>query len=118
MMITIEGAARVLGVLRWRAEQILGPGPYEFDTVEEAARTYYRLEDHREDDTSYWVDTVQAAAILEVSANRVRQLCGRGRIPFLVHAGERRRWMMRRAQIEVVAHARTLRRNGPGYPRE
>lgn len=57
----------------------------------------------------YWATTAEAAEaaeILGVTSERVRQLADRGRIPAVRH---RARWFFRREQLEVVANARDCR---------
>ena len=55
----------------------------------------------------WWVDVAEAAIVLEVSRERVRQLAARGRVPAVRHQG---RWLFRRHQLEVVANARNARK--------
>ena len=55
----------------------------------------------------YWATTAEAAEVLGVSEERVRQLAGRGRIPAVRHHG---RWFFRRGQLEVVTTARNARK--------
>ncbi len=62
----------------------------------------------RDDGTSYWVTTRQAAEILGVGQNRVRQLVTRGFLPCL--RTPRGKLLFRRAQVEVIANARLSRR--------
>jgi excisionase family DNA binding protein len=54
----------------------------------------------------YWITTTEAAQILKLSEGRVRQLVEGDRIPAVMHEG---RLLYRRAQIEVIAHARLTR---------
>lgn len=56
---------------------------------------------------AYWATTREAAQILGVTRERVRQLADRDRIPAVRHHD---RWFFRRAQLEVVATARDARK--------
>jgi hypothetical protein len=55
----------------------------------------------------YWLSTVEAADVLGVTRERVRQLAAADRRPCVVHAGRR---YHRRHQVEVIANARESRR--------
>lgn len=54
-----------------------------------------------------WVNTVEAAEILDLSRQRVSQLASEIRLPFVEHDGRR---LYRRCQVEVVANAREARK--------
>ena len=54
-----------------------------------------------------WLDTVAAAVVLGVSANRVRQLIEAERIPATRHG---RRWWLRRDLVEQCQAARAFKR--------
>ena len=65
------------------------------------------LEQHTDDSESYWVTVGQAAEILDLSVQRVKQLLDEDRLPYLLpRFGVR---LMRRQQIDVVANARQSR---------
>ena len=55
----------------------------------------------------YWATSAEAAELLGVTPNRVRQLVDREFLPAVQHEG---RWFFRRHQIRVVAHARDARK--------
>jgi excisionase family DNA binding protein len=55
----------------------------------------------------WWADVAEAATVLGVSRERVRQLAAQGRVPAVRHQG---RWLFRRHQLEVVANARNARK--------
>ena len=55
----------------------------------------------------YWATVVEAADILGVSRERVRQLAVRGRVPAIRHHSY---WLFRRRQLEVVGKSREARK--------
>ena len=80
-------------------------GGYDAAVVERVSLD--RLDRRVLGDHPWWVDVAEAAAILEVSRERVRQLAAHGRVPAVRHEG---RWLFRRRQLEVVANARNARK--------
>jgi excisionase family DNA binding protein len=55
----------------------------------------------------YFLTVIEAAEVLSVSPERVRQLASRGRLPVVEHDGRR---LFRRPQLDVVANARQARK--------
>jgi hypothetical protein len=57
---------------------------------------------------SYWVAGNEAAAILDLSRQRLQQLAAEDRVPYILHVDGIR--LYRRAQLETSANARESRR--------
>ena len=102
-------AARVLGCTPNEARRLLNNGqPTTLERVERLALNSYRWMAHVDDPDSYWVTVKQAAAILGVSRQRIKQLLEADRLPHEVTHGQVR--LMRREQLETVANARQARK--------
>ena len=82
--------------------------PATLETVERLAVQHYRWKVHVHDPASYWVTVKQAAEILGVSIQRVRQYLDNEQVPYVVHRNGVR--LVRREQLETVANARAARR--------
>jgi len=93
--------ARVLGCDRSEAESLLRGKLVTPGEAESIAVRMYPWRRHLHDDDSYWITTSQAARILGVSANHVRRLLDRHRLPYAMHRTGVR--LMRREQIEALA---------------
>lgn len=118
MRITAAEAARILGCSRNhvyrlarqgrlpRAGKPNGWGQYDREVVEALSLVALPQLGGGHD---YWATTTEAAEILGVSVERVRQLATTGRVPAVRHG---RRWVFRRDQLEVVANARDARKLG------
>lgn len=114
--LTIFEAAHVLGctppAARWLLVQcgLAKPATVRFklDDVEALAVEEYRWRQHTDDPDSYWVAVGQAAEILGISAQRVKQLLDVGKLPHQTHRDGTR--LMRRRQLETVANARESRK--------
>ena len=113
--VTIFEAAHVLGCPLATARELLeerglaiGSGlTARLDDLEELAVTQYKWKAHIDDPDSYWVTVSQAAEILDLSTQRVKQLLGQDRLPHVEHHSGVR--LMRRAQVEILANARVAR---------
>lgn len=79
-------------------------GGLQLVDVERASLDRYRPGRRRH---PYWCRAREAAEILGISVSRVGQLAAEGRLPFVVHHGQR---LYRRGQLEVIANARDARR--------
>jgi hypothetical protein len=110
-------AAQVLGYAPTEARRLLNAQPATLERVERMALDGYRWKSHNDDPDSYWVTVKQAASILDVSRQRVKQLLEADQVPYEVARGGAR--LMRREQLETVANARMARRmaSRPGRPR-
>ena len=75
--------------------------------VEELAPVHYPWKQHVHDPQSYWLTVSQAAGILGVSVQRVKQFLEKDALPYeTTNTGVR---LMRRHQLEVVANVRLSR---------
>lgn len=71
---------------------------------------YYPWKAHVDDPDSYWVTVKQAADVLGVSAQRVKQLLDADLVPHVTKTRGRGVRLMRREQLATVANARLSRR--------
>lgn len=107
--ITLEEAAALLGLTPFRVTRLRREGLL----VRLEGHPTYSRSDVQEYLENPWLTGVQAAIILGVSHARVSQLAAAERIPAHVLPSGRR--VYRQRQLEVVARARSLRRDG-GVP--
>ena len=95
-----------------QAEGLTGPRTSKVKAtnqrIEEIALRHYRWRRHTHDPDSYWVTASQAAEIVGVSIQRVKQLLDKDFLPYVTHKSGAR--LMRREQLEIVANARLSRR--------
>lgn len=99
---------RILGCSPQEAKTLLADGQMTLEDVEAMALERYSWRRHAGDAESYWVTVSQAAEILGVSIQRVKQLLDKGFLPYEIGIGGAR--LMRRAQLETVANARVSRK--------
>ena len=85
MMTSQFDPARVLGCDRSEAEDLLRGKLVTPGEAESIAVRIYPWRRYLHDDDSYWITTSQAARILRVSANQVRRLLDRHRLPYVTH---------------------------------
>ena len=107
-MVTAFEAARILGCSPQEAKALLAGRRSTVEEVEALALEHYSWRRHTRDPDSYWVTVTQAAGVLGVSVQRVKQLLDKGFLPYVVHVSGAR--LMRREQVETVANARTARK--------
>jgi predicted HTH domain antitoxin len=98
--LTSEDAARILGCRPEEVSGMLDDRAASLEYVEELALEHYRWRAHVDDPQSYWVTLKQAAAILGVSPQRVKNDLAQGLVPFVVHRDGVR--LMRREQLEAA----------------
>jgi hypothetical protein len=94
----------VLGTDAEQAAALLRGRPVTPGEVEALAMTSYPWRRHARDPRSYWVTPGQAADILQVSTQTVRQLLDRDRLPHGIHVSGVR--LMRRHDIQTIAQQR------------
>jgi hypothetical protein len=95
--------AHVLGCSAREAMALLRGRRVTPGEVESVALKHYSWRRHLHDPQSYWVTTSQAAVLLRVSPQRVKQLLDEDGLPYAVHASGVR--LMRREEIEgTVVH--------------
>jgi hypothetical protein len=92
--------AHVLGCSRPEAQRLLRGKRVTPGEVESLALKHYPWRRHLRDPESYWITVSQAAAILSVPPERVKQLLDEERLPHVTHASGVR--LMRRDQIQAV----------------
>ncbi len=108
-MTTVFDAAHILGCSPQEAKAPLGQRrQLTLEKIETVALEHYPWRRHTHDPESYWVTVGQAAEILGVSTQRVKQLLAKNFLPYSVHKTGAR--LMRREQLETVANARLSRR--------
>jgi excisionase family DNA binding protein len=98
----------VLGTSTEQAVALLRGRPVTPGEVEAVAMTAYPWRRHVHDPHSYWLTAGQAADLLGVSAQVVRQLLDRNRLPHVTHTSGVR--LMRRSDISTIAERRRLPR--------
>ena len=104
MEMTIFEAAAIVGCDPSEARHLVDRERAELEAL---AVVRYPWKRHTDDPESYWVTVGQAAAILDLSVQRVKQLLDEDRLPYVPHRSGVR--LMRRQQIEVLANARLSR---------
>ena len=108
---TVFEAAHIIGCdpteARQRQHLEQAGSTAELEKLEAMAADRYPWKQHTDDSESYWVTVGQAAKILDLSVQRVKQLLDEDRLPYLLHRSGVR--LMRRQQIDVVANARQSR---------
>lgn len=104
--ITLEQAASMLALSTLRVTRLRLEGLL----IRLDGYPSYSRSDIQEFIDNPWLNGVQAAQILGVSHNRVSQLASEERIP--VHRTASGRRVYRLQQLEVVANARRVRRQG------
>jgi hypothetical protein len=70
---------------------------------------HYPWRRHLADADSYWCTPQQAATVLGVSVQHVKQLLATDKFPHVVHSSGTR--LMRRAQLEIHATSQTTRKH-------
>ena len=113
--LTIFEAANVIGCQPAAAQELLEPGGLAsgstvsatLEELEALAVEHYPWKQHTDDPDSYWVTVGQAATILALSVQRVKQLLDEDRLPSVAHHSGVR--LMRRAQLETLANSRVAR---------
>lgn len=73
--------------------------------AEAIAQRTYRWRRHLHDPDSYWITTVEAARILELTPRQVKRLLDRGQLHHVRHASRVR--LMRRDHIVELARTRS-----------
>ena len=116
--LTLFEAAHILGLPPEKARPplrqhgLIGPRSQRVQgaaaDVEQVALEHYPWRRHVSDPNAYWVTVQQAAEILDVSPQRVKQLLDKDFLPHVVHRSGVR--LMRREQLHTVANARLSRR--------
>ena len=79
--ITVFDAAHILGTTPQEAKQLLGDREITLDEAETLALEHYPWKEHVDDPDSYWVTVKQAAQVLGVSVQRVKQLLDAELVP-------------------------------------
>lgn len=107
LVLTIFEAAHILGLSPEQARRVLDERQPDVDELEQLAMEHYPWHTHARNDDSYWCTSRQAAKVLGLSYQRVKQLLDDDRLPYLVHRSGAR--LLRRHQVEVIANAREAR---------
>ena len=95
--------AHILGCSPGEARVLLHGRRVTPGEVESVALKHYSWRRHLRDPESYWVTTSQAATILRMSADRVKQLLDERHLPFVLHSSGVR--LMRRSEIRAIRDA-------------
>lgn len=95
--------AHILGCSPGEARLLLHGRRVTPGEVESVALKHYAWRRHLRDPESYWVTASQAASILRMSPQRVKQLLDERHLPFVMHASGVR--LMRRAEIRAIRDA-------------
>jgi excisionase family DNA binding protein len=122
--VSLDRAAHILAMSKRALMQLIDSGEIPtvrgrghqgrllHDDVETYAAAHFRTRRYSRPD-SYFVTTVGAAELMNISRPRVIQLGSKGVIPFLVCPSNGFR-LYRRHQIEVIANSRLARGFGSG----
>ena len=104
--LTAADAARIIGCSPEEVSGLLNGRSATLESAEQLATEHYRWRVHVNDTSSYWLTLKQAAPILGVSVQRVKQLLATGEVPHVVHRDGVR--LMRRKELETLAAAHEL----------
>ena len=94
----------ILGCSREEAIELFNGRPITPGEAEAIAERSYRWRSHLHDPESYWITTVEAARILELTPRQVKGLLDRGQLRHVRHISRVR--LMRRAHIVSLAATR------------